>query len=273
MPEPHRHVLTSAGLGHPRVREFLAVKRHPASHDREHAMALEGTWMIGQALVAGVKLQVIFVCPVLLQGAEGLALARKAVDLGAEGYEVSERVLARLTDRDRPDGIAAFGRARPRTLADIRLGRRTRVVIADGWDLPGNLGTLIRCADAAGASGVLVVEPGFGLSHPLVLRASMGAALTNPVIAVGRQEARRWLREHGFRIVAADPAGSRSYRDIDYRGRLAIVIGSERRGLAREWLVTADSIAAIPMLGSCDSLNAALAGALLLYEALAQDSG
>jgi RNA methyltransferase, TrmH family len=144
-------------------------------------------------------------------------------------------------------------------------------VIADGWDLPGNLGTLIRCADAAGASGVLVVEQGFGLSHPLVLRASMGAALAMPVVAVGRRAAQQWLRERGFRIVAADPAGSRSYRDVDYRGPLAIVVGSERRGLAQEWLAAADSIAAIPMLGSCDSLNAALAGALLLYEALAQD--
>jgi RNA methyltransferase, TrmH family len=272
MPDPHRPVLTPAGLKHPRVREFLAVKRRPASRGLPHAVTLEGTWMIRQALAAGVRLQAVFVCPALLQAAEGLALASQAVGLGAEGYQVSERVLARLADRDGPDGIAALGQARRRTLGDIRVGRRTRVMIADGWDLPGNLGTLIRCADAAGASGVLVVEQGFGLSHPLVLKASMGAALAMPVVAVGRPAARRWLREHGFRIVAADPAGRRPYRDVDYRGPLAIVIGSERRGLAREWLAAADSIAAIPMLGSCDSLNAAVAGALLLYEALAHDS-
>jgi RNA methyltransferase, TrmH family len=272
MPDPHRPVLTPAGLKHPRVREFLAVKRRPASRGLPHAVTLEGMWMIRQALAAGVRLQAVFVCPALLQAAEGLALASQAVGLGAEGYQVSERVLSRLADRDGPDGIAALGQARRRTLGDIRVGRRTRVMIADGWDLPGNLGTLIRCADAAGASGVLVVEQGFGLSHPLVLKASMGAALAMPVVGVGRPAVRRWLREHGFRIVAADPAGSRPYRDIDYRGPLAIVIGSERRGLAREWLAAADSIAAIPMLGSCDSLNAAVAGALLLYEALAHDS-
>jgi TrmH family RNA methyltransferase len=144
-------------------------------------------------------------------------------------------------------------------------------MIADGWDLPGNLGTLIRCADGAGASAVLVVEPGFGLSHPLVVRASMGAALTLPVVAVDRSAARQWLRTRRFRIVAADPGGSCSYRDVDYRGHLAIVIGSERRGLAEEWLTAADCVAAIPMLGSCDSLNAAVAGALLLYQALAQE--
>jgi tRNA G18 (ribose-2'-O)-methylase SpoU len=271
MPEPHRPVLTPAGLKHPRVREFLAVKRHPASRDLPCAVALEGTWLIRQALAARVELQAVFVCPALLNGAEGQALARKAVGLGAEGYEVSERVLSRMADRDGPDGIAALGRARRRTLGDIRVGRRTKVMIADGWDLPGNLGTLIRCADAAGASGVLVIEQGFALSHPLVLKASMGAALAMPVVAVDRPAARRWLRDRGFRVVAADPAGTRSYRDIDYRGPLAIVVGSERRGLAREWLAAADSIAAIPMLGISDSLNAAVAGALLLYEALAHD--
>ena len=271
MPEPYRPALTPAGLKHPRVREFLAAKRRPASGSLPGTVALEGTWMLRQALMAGVRPQAVFVCPALLRAAEGLALADKAAGLGAEGYEVSERVLCRLADRDGPDGIAALGQARRRTLGDISVGPRTRVMIADGWDLPGNLGTLIRCADGAGASGVLVVGPGFGLSHPLVLKASMGAALAMPVVAVGRPAARRWLRERGFRIVAADPAGRRSYRDIDYHGPLAIVVGSERRGLAREWLAAADSIAAIPMLGTSDSLNAALAGALLLYEALAQD--
>jgi RNA methyltransferase, TrmH family len=272
MPEPYRPVLIPAGLKHPRVREFLAVKRHPAGRDLPYAVALEGTWMIRQALVAGVKLQAVFVCPALLQGAEGLALARNAVGLGAEGYEVSERILGRLADRDGPDGIAALGRTCPRTLGDIAVSRLTRVMIADGWDLPGNLGTLIRCADGAGASGVLVAEQQFAMSHPLVLKASMGAALAMPVVAVGRPAAIRWLGERGFRIVAADPAGRRSYRNVDYRGPLAIVVGSERRGLAREWLAAADSIAAIPMLGISDSLNAAVAGALLLYEALAQHS-
>jgi RNA methyltransferase, TrmH family len=271
MPEPYRTVLTPAGLKHPRVREFLAIKRHRTGNGLDGALTLEGTWMIRQALAARVRLQAVFVCPALLQGAEGQALARKAVGLGAEGYEVSERVLARLADRDGPDGIAALGLARPRTLADIPVGRRTRVMIADGWDLPGNLGTLIRCADGAGASGVLVAGQGFGLSHPLVLKASMGAALAMPVIAVGRPQAMRWLRERGFRVLAADPAAGRSYRDVDYSGPLAIVVGSERRGLAREWLAAADSIAAIPMLGTSDSLNAAVAGALLLYEALARD--
>jgi RNA methyltransferase, TrmH family len=265
MPE-HRPALIPAGLQHPRVREFLAVKRRTADSG---LVTLEGTWMITRALAAGVRLQAVFVCPALLQEPEALALASRAAGWKAEGYQVSARVLSRLTDR--PDGIAALGHARARTLGDIRVGSGTRVMIADGWDLPGNLGTLIRCADGAGASAVLVVEQGFGLSHPLVVRASMGAALTMPVVAVSRPATTQWLRTSGFRIVAADPGGSCSYRDIDYRGPLAIVVGSERRGLGREWLAAADSVAAIPMLGSCDSLNAAVAGALLLYQALAQE--
>ncbi len=271
MPDPHRPVLIPAGPGHPRVREFLAVRRRGAGSGLPGPVALESTWLIRQALAAGMQLQAVFVCPELLQAATGTELATRAVSLGAEGYQVSERVLARLTNRASTEGIAALAEAPRRTLGEIRVGRGTRVVVADDWDLPGNLGTLIRCADAAGASAVLVVGPGFGLTHPLVLKASMGAALTMPVIAVGRPAARRWLREHSVRIIAADPAGRRSYRDADYRGPLAIVVGSERRGLASEWLAAADAVVAIPMLGGCDSLNAAVAGALLLYEALAQD--
>jgi TrmH family RNA methyltransferase len=267
----YRPVLTPAGIKHPRVQEFLAVKRHPASDGLPDAVPLEGTWMIRRALAAGVRLETVFACPALT-GAEGQALAARAVGLGAQGYEVSEKVLGRIADRDGPDGLVALGRVRRQTLSDIPAGPRTRVVIADGWDLPGNLGTLIRCADGAGASAVLVIEQGFRMSHPLVLKASMGAALAMPVVTVGRPAARGWLQQHGFRTIAADAAGRQSYRDIDYRGPLAIIIGSERRGLPREWLAAADSIAAIPMLGISDSLNAAIAGALLLYEALAQHS-
>ena len=270
MPEEYRPALIPAGLKHPRVREFLAAKHHPASRGLPDMVPLEGTWMLRQALATGLSLRAVFVCPELIRGTESQALAGKAIGLGAEAYEVSERVLARMADRDGPDGIVALGQARRRTLDDIRVSHGTRLMIADGWDLPGNLGTLIRCADGAGASGVLVVEQGFGLSHPLVLKASMGAALSMPVVAISRLAARRWLRERGFRVVAADPAGRHSYREVDYRGPLAIVVGSERRGLAREWLTAADSVVAIPMLGSCDSLNAAVAGALLLYEALGQ---
>jgi RNA methyltransferase, TrmH family len=270
MPEPYRPAPTPAGLSHPRVREFLAAKRWPASGGHPQAVALEGTWMLRQALAAGVRVRAVFVCPPLLRGPDGLALAATAMDRGAEGCQVSERVLSRLADRDGPDGIAALGQARRRALGDIRVRPGTRVMIADDWDLPGNLGTLIRCADGAGASGVLVAGQRFALSHPLVLKASMGAALAVPVIAVSRPAAQQWLRENGFRIIAADPAGHRTYRDADYRGPLAIVVGSERRGLAQEWLTAADSIVAVPMLGISDSLNAAVAGALLLYEALAQ---
>ena len=89
MPESHRPVLTPAGLRHPRVKQFLAVKRHPPDRGPAGPITLEGTWLIGQALLAGVRFQAVFVCPALRQGAEGLALARQAMDLGAEGYEVS----------------------------------------------------------------------------------------------------------------------------------------------------------------------------------------
>jgi RNA methyltransferase, TrmH family len=209
MPEPYRPVLIPAGLSHPRVREFLAAKRRPAGGGLPALVPLEGTWMLRQALAAGVTVRAVFACPPPLRGADSLALAAQAVALGAEGYQVSERVLSRLADRDGPDGVAALGQARRRALGDICVRPGTRVMIADGWDLPGNLGTLIRCADGAGASAVLVAGQRFALNHPLVLKASMGTALAMPVIAVARPAAQQWLRENGFRTIAADPGRPR----------------------------------------------------------------
>jgi TrmH family RNA methyltransferase len=143
-------------------------------------------------------------------------------------------------------------------------------VIADSFDLPGNLGTIIRCADGAGAAGVVVTDRRIRLTHPLVLKASMGTVFSLPVVDADRDAALGWLRTRHFRIMAAEPDAPITYRDVDYRGRIAIVVGSERHGLAAFWREAADVAVSIPMLGVADSLNVGHAAALLLYEALDQ---
>ena len=187
---------------------------------------------------------------------------------GTGAFAVSERVLRRMVDRDGPDGLAAVAHLRRVGLADIAVDATTRVVVADGFELAGNLGTLIRCADGAGASAVVLTDRRIRVNHPRVLKASMGTVLSMPVVDVTRDEALAWLRARGFRVVVADPNADVSYRDADYRGPIAIVLGSERYGVAPVWQDAADVTVSIPMLGVADSLNVAHAAALLLYEAL-----
>ena len=244
---------------HPRVQQYLDVKRRASSS----AIALEGLWAIRAARDAGVELEVVFVCPPLLRG-DGVhhVVDRRRTLV----VEVSERVLHRMVDRDGPDGLAAIAHLAEQRLDDVPTDGT--VVVADAMDLAGNLGTLVRCADGAGALAVIVTDRRVRLNHPLVVKASMGTIFTMPVVAADRVEGLAWLRARGFRIVGADPAAPTSYRTADYGERTAIVVGSERHGLHPFWQDHADALVSIPMLGRADSLNVGHAAALLLYEAL-----
>ena len=247
---------------HARVQQYLNLKRRG---DATRAIALEGLWAIRAAREAGIDLEVVFVCPPLLRGdgVERVVDPRRTVV-----HEVSERTLLRMVDRDGPDGLAAIASLPEHRLDEVPAS--ATVVVADALDLAGNLGTLVRCADGAGASAVIVTDRRVRLNHPLVVKASMGTIFTMPVVAATRDEALGWLRQRSVRTVAADPAAPLSYRDtaVDYGDRTAIVVGSERHGLHRFWRERSDVVVSIPMLGRADSLNVGHAAALLLYEAL-----
>ena len=266
MPSSHRVELSPAGIAHPRVRQFLHMKHNRVPH--RGAFALEGTWAIAHAVRAEVPVEVLFCCPALIRGPQTDDLVATLRRRGAIALEVSERVLRRMVDRDGPDGLAAIAHMRPWRLADISTGGGSRVVVADGLELAGNVGTLLRGADGAGAAGVILTERRVRVTHPLVVKASMGTVFSMPLVDTDRAGALAWLRRGGYRVVAAHPSASVSYREADYRGRVAVVVGSERYGLAPFWQDAADVNVSIPMLGVADSLNVGHAAALLLYEAL-----
>lgn len=272
MHTPHRNELPAAGIGHPRVRQFLNVKHNRAPSRSSGAMAIEGLWALRHAVDAGVPVEVVFVCEAMLRGDESHGIVERLRAAGGVALSVSERVLRRIVDRDGPDGLAAIVHVPPRGLEGIAVDGSTRLVVADNVELAGNVGTLLRCADGAGAAAVVLTERRVRLAHPLVVKASMGTVFTMPVIDGDRETVHAWLRAHDVRIVAADPAAAVSYRDADYRGPVAVVVGSERYGLAPFWRSAADVIVSIPMLGVADSLNIGHAAALLLYEALSRAS-
>jgi TrmH family RNA methyltransferase len=221
-----------------------------------------------------VRVEAFFSSPVLQHDEPCATLIGDLLGMGAPGFEVSERLLRRMVDRDGPDGLAALVRWRPHTLADVQLTPTARLLVADRPEHPGNLGTMIRCADGSGARAV-VVSGAFRLARHQVLKASMGALFTTPVVSCEPQRAIRWLKGRNVRIVAADPRGSRSYRAADYHPPVAVVVGNERSGLSSVWLEAADERVSIPMLGAADSLNVAIAAGLVLYEAMhtAPDGG
>src|SRR5437588_3333641 len=146
MPTSHRTGLVAAGIGHPTVKKFLDIKHNRGSHP-PGALALEGLWSIRHAVQAGLPVEAVFVCPVLLRGSQSDLMLEQLQKTGAATLEVSERVLRRMVDRDGPDGLAALAALPSRALGDIPISPTARVVVADGFELAGNLGTVIRCAD------------------------------------------------------------------------------------------------------------------------------
>jgi RNA methyltransferase, TrmH family len=266
VPARHPYSLEPAGYGHPLVQEFVNIKRNRRPDD-QFSVALEGLWAIRAAMAAPISIRAVFVCPAVIRGDEiESVLAQVRGDVAR--LEVSERVLRRLSERDGPDGLVAIAQLSRTGPSDLVPGTTARIAVADNLELPGNLGTVIRCADGAGAAGVIVSDGRLRLTNPALIKASMGTLFSVPILKMGHAEAFQWLRALEFRVIVAHPFAKLSYREVDYSGRVALVVGSERNGLTTFWRRAADVQVSIPMLGMADSLNVGNAAALLLYEAL-----
>jgi TrmH family RNA methyltransferase len=260
-----RQRLVQAGAGSPWVRRYLSLKSSRDDGPPTGAI-LEGVGLITAALRHGAVIEVLLVCPELVRSERGFTLVDSFVRRGVPTLSVSQRTYARMSSRDGPDGIAAIARWQPANLRDLLNTSPTRVLVLDRFELPGNIGSLIRSAAAVSAAAVLLTGRRARLTHPLVAKASVGAIFSVPIYQTSETEAVHWLLQQGFQIVAADPASGRSYRDAPYERRVAVVLGSERYGLSATWRASAHELLAIPMTGSVDSLNVGHAGALFLFE-------
>lgn len=255
-----------AGTGHPDVQRYRALRRPGVSPTEA---AIEGTWALAHALAASTPVHCVFVCHELVRGQETYDVVRRVVASGRTAvWSVGRRLLDRMTTRDGPDGVAAIVEVPPRSLDSLHIPASARILIADRVEMAGNAGTLIRCADGAGASAVIFTDPRTGLLHPQSVKASMGTIFSMPIVASTATAAITWAKDHRMSVVAADPRARRSYRELSPTGAVAIVVGSERLGLSDQWRHAADQTVSIPMLGRADSLNVGHAAALLLYEAL-----
>ena len=257
--------LTPAGMQNPRIKQYLAVKQNTKSNP-ENLACLEGLWELSTALEADLEFRGFFVCPELLRGDAGRHLAEKLIGAGVHAYLVSEKVMRRIADRDEPDGLAAIVQLRRFGWHDLTLRDYNRVVVLDGLEIPGNVGTIIRCADSTGADGVVITNRRTRVSHPRLIHSSMGSSFRLPLIEAHVSEAVAWFKQHGFMIVTTDTDAPLSYRRADYQRRVAVVMGSERYGIVREWYEAQDYSVAIPMRGNVDSLNVGNAAVLMLYE-------
>ena len=185
-------------------------------------------------------------------------------------FEVSRNVYEKIAYREGTEGIIAEIRFKERKLENIKLGKAPLVIVLESVEKPGNLGAVLRSADAAGADAVIICDPLTDLYNPNLIRASIGAIFTRQVAAASSEETITWLKANGISILTAQLQDSAPYYDTPMTGPTAIVMGTESTGLTDIWRKAADRHIRIPMLGTLDSLNVSVSAAILLYEAVRQ---
>jgi len=249
-------------LQNPRIKHIVRLREDRRQRQRDGLMLVEGFDEIALAVSAGHRPQTLVTAPQIT--------SRQMKKVTAEMVTVDRAVFEKISYRENPDGWLGIFPVPQTSLEDLRPGAAPLVVVAESVEKPGNLGAILRTADAAGVNAVLVCDPRVDLWNPNVVRASRGTVFTVPAVEAENQAALDWLRSRNLQVLAATPAAETRYTDVNLRAGTAIAVGTEDEGLTGFWLANADVKVQIPMLGKVNSLNVSIATALLVYEALRQ---
>ena len=250
-------------LQNPRIKYVVKLRDDKRQRRRDGVMLVEGCYELEIALVSGLRPSEVFFCAELAAGKVVAGLDLKPVT-------VDRNVFEKMSQREGPDGWLAIFPTPQRALDDFGFSVPALFILAESIEKPGNLGAILRTADAAGVDGLLVCDPRLDLYNPNVVRASRGTLFTVPVAETTGAEALAWLRGHGIRILAATPHTDHLYTDVELSRPVCIAVGAEDEGLSDFWMEQADLKVKIPMAGAVNSLNVSTSLAVILYEAVRQ---
>lgn len=232
---------------------------------KEDLILIEGCSEINLAIESGVMIDTLFFCSVLAQ--------EKKINKEVQPdkiLELDKELFAKIAYRDNPDGFLALAKVKRLKLEEIKLSKKPLVIVLEKVEKPGNLGAILRSADAAGADAVILADPQTDLYQPNVIRASLGTIFSIPVATASNQEVLQWLYDKKIKSFAAIVGAKVNYTKADMSDATAIVIGTEHEGLSKFWQDNADVSVGIPMRGKIDSLNASVSTAVILFEAVRQ---
>ena len=256
----------------PRIKSAAKLhKRH--ERDRTGSILIEGVRELSHALEGGIVFEEVFCCHDLLDQENSAPVMRRIEERGIRLTTVGRKAFEKLAYREATGGLVAVARRPSNALEGLPERDCPLYVVVDSVEKPGNLGALIRSADGAGATGVIITDPGTDLFNPNAIRSSLGTIFTMPNAMVETSLAIQWLKSRNVAIIATSPAAEALYTEADFTRPCAIVVGSEDAGLGQEWREASDHQVSIPMKGAADSLNVSVTAAILLYEALRQREG
>lgn len=256
----------------PKIKKLLQLQQKSSERRKEGLFVVEGQRELMHCVNAGMVVDSIFYCPEII-GAHSYNDAIGSFPENARCFEVTHDVYEKIAYRGSTEGIVAEIRTKRLSLNDLKLKSNPLIVVLESVEKPGNLGAILRSADAAGVDAVIVCDPLTDLYNPNLIRSSIGAIFTVPCIACSTDECIAFLKQHGITILTAQLQDSHLYYDTDMRRGTAIIMGTEATGLTPAWRKAADAHIRIPMLGMLDSLNVSVSAAILMYEAVRQREG
>ena len=252
----------------PKIKHLLALQQKSSERRKSGLFVVEGRRELEHCIEAGYEVDSVFVN-------DELRMMNDEYSHQSSIFYVSQHVYERIAYRGTTEGIVAIVKDKKHTIDELRINnphssKAPLLVVLESVEKPGNLGAVLRSADAAGADAVIVCDPLTDLHNPNLIRASIGAVFSVPVVTCTSEECIAWLKAHGIRILTAQLQDSELYYDTDMCAPTAIVMGTESTGLTEPWRQAADAHIRIPMLGRLDSLNVSVSAAILLYETVRQ---
>ena len=250
----------------PKIKNIVKLQQKSSERRKQNLVVIEGMREISLAIKSGIQFKTLFICPNIIS----IDVVMTNVNINVQRFEISTEIFEKLAYRDSTEGVIALVEPQQLKLENIKLQENPLVIVLESVEKPGNLGAILRTADAAKVDAVIICDPLTDIYNPNIIRSSVGCVFTNQVIACSTDETINWLKENGIKSYAAALTANKYYHEKDFTQPTAIVMGTEADGLTEKWLKGADEQIIIPMSGEIDSLNVSASTAILVFEAMRQ---
>lgn len=251
----------------PKIQTLLALQEKSKERRKKGLFVVEGRRELLHCIEAGYEPYTIFICREIISNEDLMEISEKC---SCSFIEIPKHLYDKVAYRGGTEGVIAELKCKERTLEDLKLKDNPLIIVLESVEKPGNLGAVLRSADASGADAVIVCDPLTDLYNPNLIRSSIGGIFTVPTATATSEETIKWLKSHNIKIYTAQLQDSEWYYDTDMTSGTAIIMGTEATGLTDTWRKAADAHIKIPMLGKLDSLNVSVSAAILLFEAVKQ---
>ena len=250
----------------PLIKQLVHLKDKSRERKKTGQFLIEGKRELSLAIKGGYKIDMLLFYPDLFSESEAKALEHYGIEI----IEISQDVFQKLAHRDTTEGVIAIAQSKSHDLENLNLSENPLILVAEAPEKPGNIGALLRTADAAGVNAVIIANPKTDLYNPNIIRSSVGCLFTNKIATGSTSEIISFLKSKQVNIYCAALQASVNYDTIDFSSPAAIVVGTEAVGLSKDWLNYSTQNIIIPMHGKIDSMNVSVAAGILIFEAKRQ---